>query len=261
MNAHAFGERLLTIDNLNLAYQGKQILRDVNLHIDNITRPNMQQGQIVALLGPSGCGKTQLLRCMAGLQKPTSGEVTLNGTKKPVAAGEVGLVFQSYPLLMHRTIRSNLMLACKDDKLMLSYVTQFGIADKLDLYPSQLSGGQRQRVAIIQQLLCSEHFILLDEPTSGLDVRMQAAVCKLLTKLSTVHENNTFIVTTHSISTAVKLADTVWVLGFESKENQLLPGATVIKKINLIERDLAWNPDVANHPNFVPTIREIEALF
>lgn len=264
MNAYAYAERLLTVENLNLSYQGKQILRDINLHVNNVTRPGIQQGQVVALLGPSGCGKTQLLRQIAGLQAPDSGAVMLNGTKKAVTAGEVGLVFQNYPLLEHRTIRSNLELAARKlagKEVLETYVKQFGLVDKLDLYPAQLSGGQKQRVAIIQQLLCSTHFVLLDEPTSGLDIVMQKAVCKLLTELSQVHEHNTFIITTHNISTAVMLADTVWVLGFEKQGNQLLPGATVIKQLNLIERGLAWNSDVANHPSFGPTIREIEALF
>src|ERR1700744_6253975 len=104
---YSLAERLLTIENLSVTYD-KPILHDINLSINNIVRPNMVQGQVVALLGPSGIGKTQLFRCIAGLQKPTNGKVMLNGTAHEVQAGQVGVVQQHYPLLNHRTIISNL---------------------------------------------------------------------------------------------------------------------------------------------------------
>ena len=264
--SHQFKERLLTVDKVHLNYGDKKILRDVNLKIDNVVREGMHQGQTVALLGPSGVGKTQLFRCIAGLQMPSSGKVTLNNDTENVEAGEVGVVFQNYPLLNHRTVWGNLKLAAKKTKKKDEHITllleRFGIVDKQKLFPSQLSGGQRQRVAIIQQLLCSSHFLLMDEPFSGLDVRMKAEVCKLINEVSTVDELNTTIITTHDIDTAVKIADTVWIMGFErDAEGRRIPGATCIRQIDLIERDLAWHPDVKNQPNYVPTVREIEAIF
>ena len=82
------------------------------------------QGQVVGFLGPSGIGKTQLFRIIAGLNKPTSGRVTINGQDRPVQAGEVGVVAQDYPLFEHRTVMSNLLLAAKqkekDDKALRS---------------------------------------------------------------------------------------------------------------------------------------------
>ena len=99
MNAFTKQERLLSIENLGISYGSKVILRDVNLHVDNIVRPGMSQGQTVALLGPSGVGKTQLFRAIAGLLNPSTGAVLLNGTKTPVKAGQVGVVQQAYPLL------------------------------------------------------------------------------------------------------------------------------------------------------------------
>lgn len=254
---HAFAERLLTIDHLTLTYGSRTILRDINLHVDNVTRPGLTQGQVVALLGPSGIGKTQLFRCLAGLQRPTTGGVLLNDNRHPVKAGEVGVVQQSYPLMPHRTVKSNLLMVTKDEKRVIDLLTRFNLADKLNSYPSQLSGGQRQRVAIIQQMLCSKYFILMDEPFSGLDVIAKDNVCKLIDEVSSADEHSTIIFTTHDLESAVHIADTIWVLGREDGKD----GATVRAQINLIDRGLAWNPQVENHPNYWPTVQELKQLF
>lgn len=258
---------LLSAQNVSLSYGEKLILRDINLDVRNIVRPNMHQGQVTALLGPSGVGKTQLFRCIAGLQKPSEGTIHRpNISTDPVKAGDIGVVFQNYPLLKHRTIWSNLKLAAKksgvkDDEIN-KLLDRFKLADKKDRYPHQLSGGQRQRIAIIQQMICNTHFILMDEPFSGLDVKMKHEVCRFIQEVSAVDELNTTIFTTHDIDTACMIADTVWVMGFEKDaQGQNIPGARVIQTFNLIERGLAWNPQALSHPNFTPTVREIMALF
>lgn len=260
MVAYTRTNRLLTVENLSLAFGPKLILRDINLHVDNLVRPGMNQGQVIALLGPSGIGKTQLFRCIAGLQSPIAGRVLLANGKEP-SAGEVGLVFQTYPLLEHRTVWSNLKLAASALNLpeakILEMLARFGLSDKKDLYPTQLSGGQRQRVAIIQQLLCSSHFILMDEPFSGLDVVMKQKICELIAEVTTAHEENTIILTTHDIETACMIADTIWVLGFEADK----PGATCVHQVDLIERGLAWDSNVERHPNFRKTVEELRAVF
>ncbi len=265
-NEYCKQERLLTIDNLGLRFGDKTIFRDINLSIDNIVRPNLAQGQVVCLLGPSGIGKTQLFRCIAGLQSPTVGHVGLNGARKTVAAGEVGVVFQNCPLLEHRTVWGNLRLAAEqvhkktDDIVKL--LEMFSLLDKKDLYPGQLSGGQRQRIAIIQQMLCSSHFILMDEPFSGLDVIMKQKTVDLISEVSTVDELNTLIITTHDISTAIAISDTIWVLGREKADDgSWLAGSTCVRSYDLIEHGLAWNKDVEKHPNFYPLVLEIKELF
>lgn len=266
MAAYEIQERLLTIENLSLTLNGRPILRDVNLAIENIVRPGVFQGQVVAVLGPSGVGKTQLFRCMAGLQQPTKGQVLLNEVKKPVTAGEVGVVFQNYPLLNHRTIWDNLRLATdnagRSPNEISELLQRFGLLEKRDVYPAQLSGGQRQRISIIQQLLCSTHFMLMDEPFSGLDVLMKQKMVDLIIEVSLSHELNTIIVTTHDIETACQIADTIWILGHQyDAAGVQIPGATLIKTMDLIERGLAWHPDVKRHPNFRPTCDELNAIF
>jgi ABC-type nitrate/sulfonate/bicarbonate transport system ATPase subunit len=258
--AYTKNQRLLTVDHVSLSYGPKKILNDINLVIDDIVRPGMTQGQVVSLLGPSGIGKTQLFRCIAGLQNPTNGAITLNGGHQ-VQAGDVGVVFQNYPLLKHRTVWGNLKRAADsagkkpdDIKAMLE---RFGLADKGPLYPIQLSGGQRQRVAIIQQLLCSSHFILMDEPFSGLDILAKRKVQEAILEVSTADELNTVIITTHGIEEAVAVSDMIWVLG--RKEG--VDGAVCVAQIDLIERDLCWHTDIEHHPAFHPTVMEIKALF
>ena len=253
-------ERLLTVEGLNLQYGSKTILRDINLHVDNIVRPGVLQGQVVALLGLSGSGKTQLFRCIAGMQQPTSGSVRLRDDKNTVRAGDIGVVQQAYPLLQHRTVWSNLMLVSrtKEAKDRAEYLLgHFQLADKKDSFPLELSGGQRQRVAIIQQLLCSSHFLLMDEPFSGLDVMAKRRVFDTINTVSTSDEHNTVIFTTHDLEAAVTLADEIWVIGSEHGK----AGSTVIKRIDLAAKGLAWTPDIQRHPAYFPTVLELKDTF
>jgi ABC-type nitrate/sulfonate/bicarbonate transport system ATPase subunit len=249
-----------------LKYGNKQILRDISLNIDDLVRPDLAQGQVVALLGPSGIGKTQLFRCLAGLQPPTSGQILLNETRTPVTAGEVGVVFQNYPLMKSRTVWSNLKLATrssgKKDEENISFLQRFDLMDKKDLYPAQLSGGQRQRIAIIQQMLCSTHFFLMDEPFSGLDIKMKNEVARLITEVATAHTLNTIIMTTHDIEQALRISDAIWILGFEKDTNGIrIPGSTVIKKYDLAAMGLAWDQNIDQNPLFLQTLREMRDLF
>ena len=264
--AYTRAHRLLDIKNLNLEFNGNPILRNVNLHVDDIVRPNMEQGQVIALLGPSGIGKTQLFKCISGLMKPTSGTILIGEEQHEVHGGEVGFVFQNYPLLNHKTVIDNLMLAAnnagKKKEEAIELLKQFGLDDKANMYPAQLSGGQRQRISIMQQILCSDHFLLMDEPFSGLDVLSKEKMMELILKISIIHEHNTIILTTHDIEAAVSIADTIWMLGFEKDEKGCYKmGATVLREVDLIDRGLAWNPNVRNHPNFRPTCDELYKAF
>ena len=272
MNApfpYRIGERLVTIDCVSVAH-GAPVLSKVSESIDDLIRDDVTQGQVVCLLGPSGIGKTQLFRCIAGLQAPDSGGVYLNGKRTPVAPGEVGVVAQDYPLLPHRTVLGNLMVAAhrkigndrQAQERCMALLTEFDLADKALAYPAALSGGQRQRVAIAQQLLCSSHFLLMDEPFSGLDPRAKAKVCDTILKISTLDELNTIIVVTHDIEASIAIADTIWLLGREfDAHGQPLPGAHIKYKYDLIARGLAWHEGIEETPEFYVLSREIRQKF
>ncbi len=272
MNApfpYRIGERLVTIDQVSVAYDAP-VLSKVNEAIDDLIRDGVTQGQVVCLLGPSGIGKTQLFRCIAGLQIPDSGGVYLNGKRTPVAPGEVGVVAQDYPLLPHRTVLGNLMVAARrkidNDKdaqvRCLALLAEFELGDKALAYPAALSGGQRQRVAIAQQLLCSSHFLLMDEPFSGLDPRAKAKVCETILKIATLDELNTIIVVTHDIDASIAIADTIWLLGREFDANgHALAGASIKYKYDLIARGLAWHEGIEDTPDFHALSRELKQRF
>ncbi len=270
MASHTYGKTLLKIDNVSLEYDGRPILKNVSAEIKDVIRPGCTTGQVVGFLGPSGIGKTQLFRIVAGLNPPTSGRVTINGVDRPVQAGQVGVVAQDYPLFEHRTVLSNLLLAAgqkeNDSKVahdkVMQYLTEFELSDKARLYPVQLSGGQRQRCAIIQQILCSDHFLLMDEPFSGLDLLMLERTCALIQKVANMDELNTIIVVTHDITAAASVADHLWLMGRDHDLNgNCLPGSHIVETYDLIERDLCWEPNIITQPRFMEFVREVKDRF
>jgi len=276
MTAYTKKETLLQATNVSLNYGDKCILRDVNFSIQDIIRPGMQQGQVVSLIGRSGVGKTQLFRILSGLQKPGSGSITIrerkpvensNGSievyrERKVEPGDMGVIFQNYYQFRWRTVGQSLLLAARQNKMLAGkeedaiqrYTDQFDLSDTLRQYPQQLSGGQQQRVSIIQQLLKGSDFLLLDEPFSGLDVCVLDKVVELLLQVSLSDELKTLIIVSHDIATAAAISDTVFILG--RKPGQ--PGSTIVKEIDLIERDLAWKSNVREERAFIDTIREIK---
>lgn len=260
------GRTLLKIDHVSLAYGDKPILRDVNAEILELDRSD-GNGQVVGFLGPSGIGKTQLFRIISGLNKPTAGQIILDGGI-PVQPGLVGVVAQNYPLFEHRTILSNLLLAAKRkhpaDALdqVMAYLNEFELADKIHLYPVQLSGGQRQRVSIIQQILCSEHFLLMDEPFSGLDMVALEKVAALIQKVANLDKANTVIIVSHDITTVCSVSDHVWLLGRErDSTGAIIPGARIMKNFNLADEDICWHPDIITSPRFVEFVRGVKEDF
>lgn len=257
---------ILTANNVNLQYDEKIILRDVNFVIHNITRPGMAQGQVVSLIGRSGVGKTQLFRILAGLINPTIGNIKIGIDQHLVKAGEVGIVPQNYVLFNHRTILENLKIGlnnCGDvhtekrkEEIINEYCKSFDLLDHLKKFPMQLSGGQRQRVSIIQQVLTGNRFILLDEPFSGLDSLMVDKVMALLIKVSTINELNTLIIVSHDAESAMAISDTVYILANEEGKK----GATITKTLDLIEMDMAWNPEIRKKANFQELVGDIKNM-
>jgi len=262
MTAYTKGDVLLKADNVQLRYDNRVILHDINFSIKDINRPGMQQGQVVSLVGRSGIGKTQLFKLLSGLQSPSSGHIYLQNNKT-VQPGDMGVIFQNYYLFEWRTVYQSLLLAARQNAALKGkekenidrYAAQFQLTEHLQHYPQQLSGGQRQRVSIIQQLLKGSPFLLLDEPFSGLDVCVLDKVVDLLLEVSVSDEFKTLIIVSHDISTAVAISDTVFILGCEPGQ----PGATIKKEIDLIERGLAWEKDIKRQKAFTDTIEEIKA--
>ncbi|MGA3045149.1 MAG: ATP-binding cassette domain-containing protein [Terracidiphilus sp.] len=260
----------MKIDNVSLQYDDRPVLSGVSAEVRDIIVPGRIQGQVVGILGPSGCGKTTLFRIIAGLHAPTSGRVSVNGFDRPVRAGEVGVVAQSYPLFEHRSVIGNLMLGArkkeKDPKVahdkVMEMLKEFGLEDKYNLYPAQLSGGQRQRCAIIQQILCSEHFLLMDEPFSGLDLIMLEKTCELIAKVADMDDLNTIIVVTHDVTAACSVADHLWLMGHgPGEDGNSLPGSRIVKQYNLIDRDLCWQPGIITTAPFTNFVREVKEEF
>jgi polar amino acid transport system ATP-binding protein/sulfate transport system ATP-binding protein len=267
---YSLGNTLLKIENVSLEYDGVPVLKNVSAEVRDILVPGKVKGQVVGILGPSGCGKTSLFYIIAGLHKPTSGRVTVNGFDRPVLAGEVGVVAQSYPLFEHRTVLGNLMLGAmqkeRDSKVarekVMALLKEFELDDKFNLYPVQLSGGQRQRCAIIQQILCSEHFLLMDEPFSGLDLLMIERTCELISKVADMDELNTIVVVTHDVTAACSVADHLWLMGRDRDGNgAMLPGSRIVKEYDLIERDLCWHPGIITTAKFTDFVREVKEEF
>ena len=259
-------EVILDVKHLNVAKGGHVILRDLNLEIRNLVRPGHTMGQVVGLLGPSGMGKTTLFRILAGLDKPDSGTVTLMG--KPVEKGTVGVVAQHYPLFAHRTVLGNMLVVgggkprAQLDKEARAMLDRFGVGEHVDKYPSQLSGGQRQRVAICQQFLCSDYVLLMDEPFSGLDPIAIDRVIRFINEIIKTDEMKTFILVTHDVSAALAVCDTVWLMGRErDAEGKPIAGAKIMKSINLVDRDIAWQENPQSTPQFFECLKEIRELF
>jgi polar amino acid transport system ATP-binding protein/sulfate transport system ATP-binding protein len=258
-----------------MKFEDNLVLRPTSIEVSDILRPGLSQGQVIGILGPSGCGKTTFARILAGLQEPTTGTIqvadVLNPeSMAPVRPGVVGMVAQSYPLFPWRTVQGNLMVAlehsawAKETRYLKirEYLDLFGLADKLACYPAQLSGGQRQRISIIRELLCSEHYLVMDEPFTGLDPIMKDKLCATINKVALLHEQNTIFVVAHDIDALVKISDCLWLFGRDRDETgKHLPGAYIKKSYNLIERGLAWEPDIAKMPAFHEFKQEVRAEF
>ena len=267
-------EPLLTVEGLGKSFRTNDgqtlvVLKDLSLTVRDIRG----KPQIVSLLGPSGAGKTTALRIVAGLDRPTAGCVMLSeGEGRPLRearVGDVGVVFQRYPLFEDLNVLDNLVeparragvpkQEARDKALRL--LDEFDMVKQGLAWPLQLSGGQRQRVAILQQLMRDRHFIILDEPFSGLDPVNITNVIDLVVQTAHQHTLNTFLIVTHDVTSALIVSDTVYLLGRERDgKGQPVPGARVMKQYDLIAEGLAYRPDIEDLPRFSEIRKEIKLV-
>lgn len=214
---------MIKIENLSKTFSSNDneltVLDHINLHID--------EGDILGIIGVSGAGKSTLMRCIGGLETPTSGNIlidntnilTLSSKEKITLYKKLGTVFQGYNLLLQKTVAQNIALPLTISHCPKKQITQrvtellslVGLEDKANVYPTQLSGGQKQRVAIARALVNNPKILLCDEPTSALDCITTKSILNLLRDINKKF-GVTIIVITHDIDVVKDICSKVVVL-------------------------------------------------
>ena len=197
---------------------------EVKVHAVNGVTLDFDEAEFAAIVGPSGSGKTTLLNLIGGLDMPTSGEITIDGTDLSRLKSSqlidfrmrnIGFVFQSYNLIPVLSAKENvefIMLLQKwskeeREKRTFELLKAVGLSDRVNSRPSKMSGGQQQRVAVARALASRPKFVLADEPTANLDSKSAATLLEIMEKLN--HEEKvTFIFSTHD-ARVVKMAHRV----------------------------------------------------
>lgn len=254
-------------------------INDLSKHFDDVRAVNgvdlaIQEGELLVILGPSGCGKTTLMRMIAGLEKPTSGTISIGGsevTKLPPRARPIAMVFQSYALYPHMTVFNNIAFPLKahgkipkeDIRKKVQWAADtLGIEKLLDRKPRQLSGGERQRVALGRALVKEPKVLLLDEPLSNLDAKLRASARDELQRFQR-RLGVTTIFVTHDQIEALGMGDRIVVMSqgkvmqvgtpqdvYHNSANTFVASFLGSPGMNFIERDgylLGFRPE-----QFVP---------
>ncbi|CAM5547950.1 multiple sugar transport system ATP-binding protein [Aquamicrobium terrae] len=240
----------LNIENVTKSFGQVEVLKGIDLEVSD--------GEFVVFVGPSGCGKSTLLRVIAGLEDPTSGKVLIDGTNvtsTPPAKRGIAMVFQTYALYPHLSVRDNMGLGLKQagtpaaeiDKRIAAASAMLSLEPYLKRRPAELSGGQRQRVAIGRAVVREPKLFLFDEPLSNLDaalrVNTRLEIAQLHRRLKA-----TMVYVTHDQVEAMTLADKIVVLNagnieqvgvpmelYNSPANEFVAGFIGSPKMNFIE--------------------------
>ena len=208
-------EPLISVGDIKKNFGAVEALKGVSLDV--------AEGEKVVVIGPSGSGKSVLIRCVNALERPDSGELTVDGMDLMARkvdtrrlAGDVAMVFQGYNLYPHKTVLENVTFAPirvlkvpreEAEANGRKYLERVGLTSKLNQYPDQLSGGQQQRVAIARALAMNPDVLFFDEPTSALDPELTREVLKVIRDLAAEHM--TMVIVTHEMGFARDVADQI----------------------------------------------------
>jgi putative ABC transport system ATP-binding protein len=216
-------DEIIRIKDLRKVYRmgNEKVVALNNINLD------IKKGQVACILGTSGSGKSTLLNMMAGLEKPTKGEIVIkkqridkmnekNVTK--FRQQNVGFVFQSYNLLPNLTAQENVALPLvfagmpkrKRNELAAQMLSAVGLGDRLKHRPNQMSGGQQQRVSIARAFVATPDIVFADEPTGNLDTKTTIEIMELITKMCK-QNNQTLIIVTHDEETSVYADKVIYV--------------------------------------------------
>nr|WP_317408175.1 amino acid ABC transporter ATP-binding protein [Fournierella massiliensis] len=206
---------MISFDKVHKSFGKLEVLKGIDLQIP--------KGQVVTLIGPSGSGKSTILRCINGLEMPTSGTVTVDGVNitDPKAdiqkvRRNIGMVFQHFNLFPHMTVMENMLYAPthvakvsreEAQAKAMKLLELVGLTEKADAYPNKLSGGQKQRIAIARALAMEPQIMLFDEPTSALDPEMVKEVLEVIKGLA--HTGITMALVTHEMGFAREVSDRI----------------------------------------------------
>jgi ABC-type polar amino acid transport system ATPase subunit len=199
-------DAILRADAVHKRYGDLEVLRGVTFEVG--------RGEVKVIIGPSGSGKSTLLRCLALLEEPDAGDVSLEG-RRPGHA-EVGMVFQRFNLFPNMTALGNVMIGLTEVRKVpkneareqaMELLARVGLQDKTNQYPDELSGGQQQRVAIARALVMKPKVMLFDEPTSALDVELVREVLDVMEELA--NDGMTMVVVSHELRFAHHVASSI----------------------------------------------------
>ena len=206
---------MIKVEGLKKSFGKKEVLKGIDVEI--------KKGEVLTVIGPSGSGKSTFLRCLNLLEVANEGNIYLDGSPiigpnidEDKVRSEMGMVFQSFNLFLHKTVIENIMLApmriqgigeseARDRAMVL--LERMGLPEKANAFPSSLSGGQQQRVAIARALAMEPKVMLFDEATSALDPEMVGDVLDVMKALA--YEGMTMVVVTHEMGFAREVSDRI----------------------------------------------------
>ena len=246
----------IRFENIVKNFGDTQVLKNISLDIE--------KGQLVTLLGPSGCGKSTLLRCLAGLERVTSGKVWLDGkdiTNEEPRKRDIGMVFQQYSLFPNLTVEKNVAFGLQLKKMPKNQIDTkvkemleiVGLGDKGKSYPSQLSGGQQQRAALARAIVTEPKVLLLDEPLSAIDALLRKSLQMEIRRIQKATDI-TAIFVTHDQNEAIEVADEIIVTN-KGHIEQIGTPRQIYR-----EPETAFMAEFMGHPVHVDKINKIKGF-